>query len=117
MNTSSDGWVCGTGCLRVRLKNELVHPFFVAQYLTKDEPKEWLNLNAVGLTMLNLSTSILEGLPLIVPPMKEQMMIVSALQSIDARLSKCHDYLSQTQALKKSLMQDLLTGKVRVQVN
>ena len=117
MNASSDGWVCGTGCLRVRLKNELVHPFFVAQYLTKDEPKEWLNLNAVGLTMLNLSTSILEGLPLIVPPMKEQMMIVSALQSIDARLSKCHDYLSQTQALKKSLMQDLLTGKVRVQVN
>ena len=117
MEASSEGWVCGTGCLRVRLKNGVVHPYFIAQYLTKDEPKEWLNLNAVGLTMLNLSTSILEGLPLIVPSMEEQMTIVYALQSIDARLSKCRDYLSQTQSLKKSLMQDLLTGKVRVQVN
>ena len=117
MEASSEGWVCGTGCLRVRLKNGVVHPYFIAQYLTKDEPKEWLNLNAVGLTMLNLSTSILEGLPLIEPSMEEQMTIVSALQSIDARLSKCRDYLSQTQSLKKSLMQDLLTGKVRVEVN
>ena len=116
MENSSEGWVCGTGCLRVRLNTLVAHPYFVAQYLTKDEPKEWLNLNAVGLTMLNLSTGILEKLPIIVPPMKEQMQIISALQSIDSRLFECWRFFSQTQSLKKSLMQDLLTGKVRVQV-
>ena len=41
--------------------------------------------------------------------------IVDILSSIDLKIAT-ETKLAQTQSLKKSLMQDLLTGKVRVQV-
>lgn len=105
----NSGWVCGTGCLRVRLNQEIIHPFFISQYLTLDYPIEWLNLNAVGLTMLNLSTSILNDLSVLVPPLEEQSKIASALLAIDSRTLKCKTFLRKQESLKKSLMQDLLT--------
>ncbi|MDA9810233.1 restriction endonuclease subunit S [Planktomarina temperata] len=52
-----------------------------------------------------------------VPPRDEQMKIGKALHSINVGIDKLNAKLSQIQSLKKSLMQDLLTGKVRVQVN
>ena len=51
------------------------------------------------------------------PPLEEQEEIASVLSAIDVRTTIQEQKLSQTQSLKKSLMQDLLTGKVRVQVN
>ena len=51
------------------------------------------------------------------PPYKEQLRIVETVSAIDKKIETHRRKLSQTQSLKKSLMQDLLTGKVRVQVN
>ena len=113
---SNSGWVCGTGCLRVRLDRKTIHPFFIAQYLTLTYPVEWLNLNAVGLTMRNLSTAILSDLPILIPPLEEQTEIANILLSIDSGAQRCKEYLCKQEQLKKSLMQDLLTGKVRVKI-
>ena len=52
-----------------------------------------------------------------VPPTDEQQKIGLALHSINVGIESLMSKLSQTQSLKKSLMQDLLTGKVRVTVN
>lgn len=49
-----------------------------------------------------------------VPPLPEQQKISSILSSIDNNIEEKQRKLNQTQSLKKSLMQDLLTGKVRV---
>lgn len=51
------------------------------------------------------------------PPMNEQCKIIEVIKSIDQKLKVQKQKLSKTQSLKKSLMQDLLTGKVRVKVN
>ena len=51
------------------------------------------------------------------PPLDEQDKIISMLHRIDQNIINNQKKLSQTQSLKKSLMQDLLTGKVRVKVN
>ena len=47
----------------------------------------------------------------------EQDQISSSISSINNNILSLKRRLAQTQSLKKSLMQDLLTGKVRVQVN
>jgi type I restriction enzyme S subunit len=47
----------------------------------------------------------------------EQDHIASSISSINNNILSLKRRLSQTQSLKKALMQDLLTGKVRVQVN
>ena len=70
-----------------------------------------------GSTFEAINSDELKNFPLACPPLLEQKKIVSILDSIDNRIDQKKQKLSQTQSLKKSLMQDLLTGKVRVQVN
>jgi type I restriction enzyme S subunit len=50
------------------------------------------------------------------PPIKEQYKIIEVFKSIDQKLYLQKKKLFQTQSLKKSLIQDLLTGEVRVKV-
>lgn len=65
----------------------------------------------------NLSMSIVKEILLPVPPLREQEKIVNALQSIDKRIQIMRERLMGTIKIKKALMQDLLTGKVRVNVD
>ena len=113
VDKSNEGWVCGTGCLKVRLQPS-VSPAFIASYLTLTPVIEWLNTNAVGQTMLNLNTSILSELPIILPPEHEQAVIGEAILSLDNKVALSSDKLDGLLRAKKALMQDLLTGKVRV---
>lgn len=50
------------------------------------------------------------------PPLSEQQKIGEILFFVDSQLSQNQTYLSHLQELKTGLMQDLLTGKVRVTV-
>ncbi|MGL6147935.1 MAG: restriction endonuclease subunit S [Plesiomonas sp.] len=64
-----NGWLCGTGCLRVRLNCEDKDKLskFLHAYLSSPMIREWISRNAVGATMPNLNTSILRDVPLIIP--------------------------------------------------
>lgn len=117
INKKNEGWLCGTGSLRARLDRTTILPLYLSSYLTLDLVIEWLNNNAVGQTMLNLNTSILGELPVVLPPIYEQELIANSIESIDKRLGILGRKLSQIQKSKKALMQDLLTGKVRVKVD
>ena len=113
---SNAGWICGTGCLRVRFDRQVVSPQFVAQYLFWDYPIDWLKHNARGTKMLNLSTSILGSLPVIVPPLAEQARIVTVLGAIDQRILDCKTLLEKHEFMKQAVMEDLLTGELHVRV-
>ena len=51
------------------------------------------------------------------PPISEQRNIINILHSIEDNVIDAQERVMKTKDLKKSLMQDLLTGKVRVTVN
>ena len=51
-----------------------------------------------------------------VPPINEQHQIVEQLSSIDNTLVAGEDYLHELYEIKRGLMQDLLTGRVRVKL-
>ncbi len=70
-----------------------------------------------GTTVKMLDVREIGKLSLDLPPLPEQKKIASTLTSIDKIIEQTQSKLEQTWALKKSLMQDLLTGKVRVSVN
>ncbi len=86
-------------------------------YLSLPTVVEWLNNNAVGQTMLNLNTSILAALPVILPKEHEQRLIASSMKSVVGYLEGKEGKRMQLVSLKKALMQDLLTGKVRVKTD
>ena len=64
---------------------------------------------------INIAT--LKQYKIAVPSVGEQKKIIKTLSSVDSQVHSLSQKLCQTQHLKKSLMQDLLTGKVRVKVN
>ena len=78
-----EGWLCGTGCLKVELDENQVVPKFVFYQLQKSETVGWIEKHAIGATMLNLNTSILSSVPVSVPTLKIQQSIVSILSAYD----------------------------------
>ena len=62
------GWLCGTGCLLVRLGAGWSSQAYLSEALDLPATREWLVRHAVGATMPNLNTSILGAVPLLVPP-------------------------------------------------
>lgn len=80
------GWLCGTGCLRVRFGDGAVHPPYAAYYLGHPEVRAWIVRHAVGATMPNLNTSILGSLPFVLPPLGDQRAIAHILGTLDDKI-------------------------------
>lgn len=76
-------WICGTGCLRVTVDRNKAEPQFVFYQLQKPETVGWVVNHAVGSTMLNLNTSILNSVPMDIPELEIQRKIVSILSAYD----------------------------------
>ena len=83
-------------------------------FLSKSDEIEKLG---TGSTVKGIRLEVLKSILFLTPPIKEQKKIVSVLNSIEECEQSINAKLYQVQSLKKSLMQDLLTGKVRVTVS
>jgi len=81
-----EGWLCGTGCLRVRPGSGVVDPDFCSHFLSHPETKEWISRHAVGATMPNLNTQILSALPVLLPSLQEQKTIAHILSTLDDKI-------------------------------
>lgn len=82
------GWLCGTGCLRVRLGDESSNDAtFISYALGLKSTRAWIVRHAVGATMLNLNTSILSAVPLRVPGVDEQRAIAEVLGALDDKIA------------------------------
>lgn len=97
------GWLCGTGCLRLRFTALEIIPKFAAYYLSTDEIKGWISGNAVGTTMPNLNTSILKRLPILLPPFSTQQSITSILSSLDDKIGLLHRQNASLEAMAETL--------------
>ena len=100
-----------------RFRSEHLDSDFLWQLLRSEPYLNQLAANEKGMDIPHLSKQeILEPfVPLI--PKGEQIQISSILKSIDEQSQSLLTRRTQIQSLKKSLMQDLLTGKVRVTVH
>ena len=83
---NEDGWLCGTGCLRVRFGNGIVDPLFASYQLGTSEARGWIVRHAIGATMPNLNTEILSALPFVIPPIEVQKRIADILSSLDDKI-------------------------------
>ena len=80
------GWLCGAGCLRVRLGHS-ADPRFMSYYLGHPDVREWIVRHAIGATMLNLNTGILSSVPVTLPPRPVQLAIGKILGAIDDKIA------------------------------
>ncbi|KKG15668.1 hypothetical protein EO98_18025 [Methanosarcina sp. 2.H.T.1A.6] len=89
--------------------------FWANYYFSSTEGWKSLKSISKGTTSVGaIYSKDLVRLTIPVPPLPEQQKIVSVLSKVDSQIQDNQNYLSRLQELKKGLMQDLLTGKVRV---
>lgn len=108
------GWLCGTGCLLARLPAQEVNGYWLALGYTQPGVQTQVMGRAVGSTMANLNTSILAAITIARPPVTEQNEIARRLKSLNKRIRFEEEELEKRRFEKTGLMDDLLTGRVRV---
>jgi len=97
--------------------SESAQTHFLLQYLMSDTAQSLMSELMSGNAITRLTLQKIKAFPLPLPPASEQTDIYLPLTAIDKQSLNLEAKKRQTQSLKKSLMQDLLTGKVRVTVN
>ena len=115
---AEEGWLCGTGCLRVKLQDELAVPAFFVLQLATNRVRDWLLLESVGSTMDNLNTSVVSRIPVAVPPVGTQHHIVSILAAhtagLDTLATRVEAAIGCLGELRSALITAAVTGQVDV---
>ena len=118
VRSRENGWLCGTGSIRIRIKYEGIEPEFLIQALRVPWVGEYLSLVSVGATMDNLNTGILKGVPVLLPPLPEQTDIVEHLDKttadLDAAITRARRQTELLREYRTRLIADVVTGKLDV---
>jgi type I restriction enzyme, S subunit len=107
VSETEDGWLCGTGSIRIRLNAPDVEVGYLRHYLHQEGVGNWLRHHAKGVTMPNLNTQVIRALPLVYPPVSEQRWIAEILDKADALRAKRRAALAQLEALKQFIFNDM----------
>lgn len=83
---AEEGWLCGSGCLRLRFDCNQIDPMYAYYYLSHPEVVAWISRYAIGSTMPHINKSILSMLPFVVPPLSEQKKIVDVLTALTDKI-------------------------------
>jgi len=117
ISNREQGWLCGTGCFLLRASPSLIDAAWLAYVYRYDSVQRQVQARAVGSTMPSLNNAVMERLLMAFPPHQEQLEIRTRLQSLEANVRSQLAQKRKLMVLKTGLMQDLLTGKVRVKVD
>ena len=101
--------------VRIRL-NEKAYPFYFKFMFQTELAKNQVEKYIRKGTVANLPGSDILKFTFPTPPIEEQQKIAEILSSVDDKLNVLLEKKTHYQELKQGLMQQLLTGKIRVKV-
>ncbi|AZY48015.1 hypothetical protein C0J09_01845 [Bordetella avium] len=107
----------GQRLVLLRPNKDVVSAEFLSLYLNSKMARTAINDLSIGTTVKRINIDDIEKILCALPSLGEQVQISAAIYSIQRKLSFAIEKLNCLESVKKSLMQDLLTGKVRVEVN
>ena len=101
------GWLCGTGSIRIRLNSPDISVGYVRRYLQQDVVGKWLEHHAKGVTMPNLNTEVIRALPFVYPPLSEQRRITAVLDKADELRAKRRAALEQVNGFRQAIFLEM----------
>ncbi|WP_252927598.1 restriction endonuclease subunit S [Paracoccus sp. 08] len=102
-------------CFGFRLKSDAAaNGLFLAGYFRSQQGRDLLASLAQGATRYNLSKRALLKVEFACPPLDEQVAIAEVLSDMDAELAALDAEAKKARTIKQGMMQNLLTGKVRL---
>ena len=90
------------------------HPRFAAYLYLSDHVQQGITQLAAGAAQLNISASQIESIVVPCPPPEAQARIASILTDLDDAITQDQRHLESLRITKRGLLDDLLTGRVRV---
>lgn len=93
---------------------EKLHPKFLMEWMSSERIMEYADSAALGNAQKTITLGELRKFPLLIPEKDEQEKIVQCLSKQNLVIEQCSMALEKLRKTKTALMQDLLSGKVRV---
>ncbi|MBK5966184.1 hypothetical protein CCR95_19380 [Thiocystis minor] len=102
--------------MRVRVDRALISPAFAEMLLQSTNARRWLKSRASGTSgsMVKIKRRDIMSLPILLPLPDQQNEIVGAVAAAKEAVTASEMRASALQQIKKSLLQNLLTGKIRL---
>ena len=102
----------------VRTDRSVILPeFYSAQASSFYGKRYFLGCAKQTTNLASINSTQLKDFPTIVPPLEEQTKIIEILYSVRKEEGLTKESLDQLEKIKRGLMQDLLTGRVRVKLD
>ena len=89
-----NGWLCGTGSFVIRLKDECLAHFAFFQ-IASPKVKQYLEDQAIGVTMKNLNQGILAAIQIHLPPLATQEAIVAEIEAEQALVAANRELITR----------------------
>lgn len=108
--SSAERFVMCSDGIRLAVDTKRFDNEFIFQALNSKQFRDTAESQSTGTTRARIGLSDLKGIPIPVPKdIKEQKKIAEILSTVDDKIEVIGEQIEQTQELKKSLMQRLLT--------
>ena len=109
--------VCSTGFAVLRAKCDLCDPHFLLAHLFGEVVSAQLQRLLVGSNYPAINSGHVARLKVTCPPtIEEQRAIATVLSDMDAEIAALERRLDKTRAIKQGMMQQLLTGSIRLPI-
>nr|WP_255356514.1 restriction endonuclease subunit S [Dermacoccus sp. CCH2-D9] len=104
-------------CFGYRLKDrEHIDPTYLAYFFRSSQGRDIVSVLAQGATRYNIAKTKLMQVAPVLPPIDEQRAIVNVLRDSEIEVDALDLRLQKARAIKTGMMQQLLTGRVRLPV-
>ena len=109
-----DNWVCSTGFCVVRCKKGVSHPGYVYFHMFAGCVARQIAALLTGSNYPAINGSDVRALQVPFPEYEEQAAIATILSDIVAEITALESKLAKARQLKQGMMQELLTGRIRL---
>jgi type I restriction enzyme S subunit len=110
-----DDLVCSTGFSVIRCRPEIAEPDYVLAHFFSSFIEKQIIALVSGSNYPAINSSEVKGLKILVPPtFSEQTAIASILSDMDAEIAAMEEKLVKARQVKQGMMQELLTGRIRL---
>ncbi len=107
-------WIGSTGFAVLRPRTEKCIPGYLFELIMSDVIGRQIDEVIAGSNYPAISNSDVRKLKVLLPSVDEQKAIAAVLRDMDAEIQTLESRLAKARAVKEGMMQNLLTGRVRL---
>jgi type I restriction enzyme S subunit len=107
-------WICSTGFSVLRCKENIAHCGFVFHHFFASIINDQIETLISGSSYPAINSKDVKSLKIPLPSFETQIRIAKILSDMDAEIDALEKNLAKYKMLKQGMMQNLLTGKIRL---